>query len=224
MRVEWCGEEFELLHEGALLRVRDRALIIADLHFGKAATFRTAGVPVPGGTTLAQLGKLNTALHRAGAATLYILGDLLHSAHGRSKDMIDAFTEWRCNNSALPITLIRGNHDRAAGDPPEQWRINCVDEPFRQSGLYLCHHPDTAPQDAPSIAGHVHPAVRIENKRLSSARVKSFLISDTQILLPAFGTFTGSCIVEPQPGDKTYGILEGEVIELTRLLEHRPVG
>ena len=52
------GEEVTLLAERAVLWASARTLIIADPHFGKDSTFRAAGVPVPGGATEADLGRL----------------------------------------------------------------------------------------------------------------------------------------------------------------------
>ena len=47
----------------------------------------------------------------------------------------------------LHLVLVRGNHDDRAGDPPPDWGVQCLDEPFHlpgAPGLALCHHPDAA--------------------------------------------------------------------------------
>ena len=49
--VQVAGESLLLLPEKAIYWPRERMLIIADIHFGKAAAFRSLGVPVPRGTT-----------------------------------------------------------------------------------------------------------------------------------------------------------------------------
>ena len=36
---------------------------------------------------------------------------------------------WRALRAELEIMLVRGNHDRHAGDPPDDLRINCVNAP-----------------------------------------------------------------------------------------------
>ena len=46
-----------------------QTLIVADVHWGKAAAFRALGVPVPHGTTKAGLATLDAALRRTEAAT-----------------------------------------------------------------------------------------------------------------------------------------------------------
>ena len=49
--VDVAGEQFVLLPQKAVFWPRERLLAIADIHFGKAATFRSFGIPVPRGTT-----------------------------------------------------------------------------------------------------------------------------------------------------------------------------
>ncbi|HET7427286.1 MAG TPA: DEAD/DEAH box helicase, partial [Gemmatimonadales bacterium] len=46
-----AGEDLVLLPERALFWPRTATLVVADLHWGKAATFRAAGIPIPTGTT-----------------------------------------------------------------------------------------------------------------------------------------------------------------------------
>ena len=48
--ISLAGEAVRLLPERAIYWERERALVVADLHWGKAATFRAAGVPLPPGT------------------------------------------------------------------------------------------------------------------------------------------------------------------------------
>ena len=51
--VRLAGEELWLLPEKALYWPAQQALLIADVHFGKAAAYRSLGQPVPQGTTAA---------------------------------------------------------------------------------------------------------------------------------------------------------------------------
>ena len=59
-------------------------LLVADVHIGKAASFRRLGVPVPAGTTAANLVRLDGLLARWPVRRLVVLGDLLHAASGRA--------------------------------------------------------------------------------------------------------------------------------------------
>ena len=95
VKTEVQGEELWLLPERAVFWPRAGALIIADAHFGKAATFRAAGIPVPGGTTAEMLRRLDAALDRGGATRLLVLGDLLHARAGRAPRTLELVAAWR---------------------------------------------------------------------------------------------------------------------------------
>ncbi|NUR18637.1 MAG: DEAD/DEAH box helicase, partial [Gemmatimonadaceae bacterium] len=58
-RISVRGEELVLLPERAAYWPARTTLLVADAHFGKAATFRAAAIPVPAGTTDATLGRLD---------------------------------------------------------------------------------------------------------------------------------------------------------------------
>ena len=58
--VELAGEAVCLLPRRALWWRAMRTLFVADVHLGKAETFRTLGVPVPAGPTEATLARLGT--------------------------------------------------------------------------------------------------------------------------------------------------------------------
>ena len=54
-----AGETLTLFPERAAFWQRENTLLVADVHFGKAAAFRAGGIPVPGGTTAEALGRLD---------------------------------------------------------------------------------------------------------------------------------------------------------------------
>ena len=65
---------------------------------------------------------------------------------------------WRALRPELEILLVRGNHDRHAGDPPEDLRINCLNAPAFVPPFVLRHEPaDSA--DGYTLAGHLHPGL-----------------------------------------------------------------
>ena len=87
MDIEVRGEKLTLCAERAAFWHRERALLIADPHWGKAATFRAGGIPVPSGTTSEAIERLESLLQKTDPARVIFLGDLLHAKPGRSKDM-----------------------------------------------------------------------------------------------------------------------------------------
>ena len=98
-------------------------LFIADLHLGKAATYRALGQPVPSGTTGANLQRLSQLIAHYQPAQLVFLGDFLHAAQARTPTLLAALADWRAAHPDLACTLVRGNHDSRAGDPPAELEI-----------------------------------------------------------------------------------------------------
>lgn len=192
--LEDSGERLWLLPGRAVWWPAAETVFVADLHFGKAGAFRRAGQPVPQGTTADNLARLTTVLSETGARHLVFLGDLLHARSGRSEAMWQALADWRAAHAQVRMTLVRGNHDRHAGDPPATLGVELVDEPWApvpHSPLLGCHHPQGV-TGALVLAGHLHPTVRVSGARRDSLRLPCFVHLPGQLLLPAFGAFTGT--------------------------------
>lgn len=213
VRIDLQGEAMTLLPERALFWEPRETLIVADVHLGKAAAFRAFALPLPGGTTSAALARLGTAVARTGARRLLVLGDLLHAKAGRAARTLAAVAAWRELHPDLEIVLVRGNHDRGAGDPPEDWRVRCVDEPWREGPFAFRHHPEEDPEGY-VLAGHIHPALRLVGAGRQSETLPAFLFGARLGLLPAFGPFTGGARVRPHRGDRAFVLADGEVIEI----------
>ena len=204
------GARLQLLPGRAAYLPDADSLLVADAHIGKAVSFRTLGVPVPAGTTDETLRRLGSLLQATGAQHVVFLGDLLHSARARAADTVAAVARWRAGHPLLRLTLVRGNHDSHAGDPPADWGVQCVDEPFMLAGLALCHHPD-ASADAYVLAGHVHPAAVIGGRGRERLRLPCFHFGTAVGVLPAFGEFTGMHTLPRSPHDRVY-VTTGDVV------------
>lgn len=211
LEIELCGERLVLLRERAAYRPSNRQLLVADPHFGKAAAFRALGVPVPGGTTGETLARLTAAAERTGAASIVFLGDFLHAKAGRAARTMDALAAWRRAHPRLGLTLVRGNHDRGAGDPPDELEIACVDGPLDAPPYAYAHHPQPAPA-CYVLAGHVHPSVTLRGAGRQRQRLPCFHLGARVGILPAFGEFTGTADVAVAPGDRVYVVAGGQVV------------
>lgn len=209
--VDVAGERLLLLAERAVWWERAGALIVADLHWGKAATFRASGIPIPAGTTSADLTRLSGALARTAARRLVILGDLFHARAGRVPRTLDAIGEWRAAHPSLEVLLVRGNHDRQAGDPPATLGFDVVNGPHQLAPFVLRHEPASSP-DGYVLAGHLHPGVTLHGAGRQSVRLPCFAFGRHAALLPAFSEFTGTADREPRDGDRVYIIAGDEVI------------
>lgn len=210
--LELAGERVTLLAERALWWPARRTLVVADVHLGKGATFRAAGIPIPRGSTTDDLARLDRALTRTGAEALVILGDLFHARVGReAPGTLAQVGGWRTHWPELDVLLVRGNHDIGAGDPPAELGVRCVDEPWDASPFVFRHHPESA-GSAYVLAGHVHPAVRLGGHGGLRERLPAFVFGTRIGLLPAFGSFTGGGAVAPEPDDRIYVVADDEVL------------
>src|SRR5688500_5232500 len=117
-RIAVGGHTLTLLPQKAAFLDDYRTLLIADAHIGKAASFRSFGVPVPRGTTTENLTLLSALVEATGAVRIVFLGDFLHSRRSQAPATLAAVARWRERHADLALTLVRGNHDRRAGDPP----------------------------------------------------------------------------------------------------------
>jgi DNA ligase-associated metallophosphoesterase len=206
-----AGERLVLLPERAAWWPAREAIFVADFHLGKAASFRSAGIPLPAGTTAENIDRLEAVMARCPAGHLVFLGDFLHSAQGRVPATLERFARWRAARPGLSITLVRGNHDDRAGDPPAKWGIRCVNPGEAMAPFALVHEPAPV-RGGYALAGHIHPAVRLAERGGQSLRLPCFWFGPRVGVLPSFGAFTGSALVRPRAGDQVFVVADGEVI------------
>jgi DNA ligase-associated metallophosphoesterase len=208
------GHPLTLLPEKAAFLDDFRTLLVADAHIGKAVSFRSFGVPVPRGTTSENLAMLTRLVERTRAVRIVFLGDFLHSKRSHAASTMDAVAQWRRQHEGLALALVRGNHDDRAGDPPASLGFSVVDEPLIVGGLALCHHP-VAHDGFYSLAGHLHPCVRLGGRAFDSLRLPCFHFTQQVGVLPAFGSFTGMHPIRRREGDRIFAIADDHVAEVT---------
>lgn len=208
--VQLAGHELWLLADKAIWWPAEQALLIADIHIGKAATYRALGQPVPHGTTASNLQRLDALLARFPCRHLIFLGDFLHAPQAQTQAVLHALSEWRASHPDLAITLIRGNHDQRAGDPPASLNIDVVTEPWLLGPYALQHEPQPHPTHH-VLAGHVHPAYRLRGRGKQSVRLPCFVLGEQVSLLPSFGSFTGAMSVTMEAGRQVYGVGDGGI-------------
>jgi DNA ligase-associated metallophosphoesterase len=218
LRIRLAGQDALLHPTGTLYLSAQQTLLVADAHFGKAVSFRKLGVPVPSGTTSETLSRLDAALADTRARHVVFLGDFLHSVRSHAAGTLRVLQAWREAHADLELTLVRGNHDDRAGDPPAALRFTVVDEPLPLGPFALCHHPRPVP-DAYVLAGHWHPCISVTGRAFERLRLPCFWLGDDtgQLpsqavgILPAFGSFTGMHRIEPRAGDRIFPIA-GETV------------
>ena len=220
--IEAMGQTVTLLPQRAVYLNDSQTLLVADLHLGKAATYRKLGQPVPQGTTTETLARLSAAIQRQPVKKLVVLGDFLHAAHvHQASPTLAAIEQWRARHSMLSITLVRGNHDDRAGDPPKDFDIDVVDEPHCVDGFACCHalphHKNPvvkAGNQAFAFAGHTHPVVTLQGRARDRLRLLCFVVSPDSCILPAFGAFTGGHEHQPTHDETLYAIADDAIFAI----------
>lgn len=213
MNIELAGEALTLFPERAIYWPRKKTLLVADTHWGKAATMRAASIPIPGGTTTADLARLSGILQTTGASRLVLLGDAIHAREGRAPRTLEAVADWRRMHKQVDVLLVRGNHDRRAGDPPGDLEIECVNAPCVEAPFVFQHFPGPSP-DGYALAGHLHPAIHLHGRGKQKANLVCFWFTREFGVLPAFGSLTGAAFIERAQEDRIYAIAGDEVVRV----------
>lgn len=207
----------QLLPEKAVYRPDSRTLYLADTHFGKAGTFRRGGIPLPGGHNDTDFRRLDGLIGQHQPDRIVFLGDLFHSdfnAEWRE------FAFWRDSHPDIRMLLIQGNHDVLHGDDYAETGLVVQQEGFHDDGLMLNHHPlpdnKTGEPDLPVLCGHVHPGVRLSGPGRQFERLPCFWHSarQKQLMLPAFGSFTGLGTISPEPEDDVFVVAGDQVVQM----------
>jgi DNA ligase-associated metallophosphoesterase len=219
-RARIAGQTLHLAPERAAYWAEARTLLVADAHFGKAATFRAHGIPVPHGTTSDNLGRLDALIARWPVDAIVFLGDFLHAKEAHAIVTIDAIARWRKTHGDIRMTLVRGNHDARAGDPPSRLGIDVVDESHVEGPFSMRHHPTPCDRGY-VLAGHLHPGYRLAGRTGDGVRLPCFWFGDENGsrvgVLPAFGAFTGTWLVDALPDDRVFVVAPDAVHPV-----HRP--
>ena len=213
LQVQIGNADWILAADRSAFWLERRWLVVADLHFGKAATFRALGVPVPHGTTSDTLSRLSDLIDRTQPDTVVFLGDLFHAREAHAVPTLAALHEWRERYATLDLVLVEGNHDRKAGAPPAALHVRQESDPWRVDRFAFCHYPRFV-DGASALAGHIHPAIRLHGRADACIRLPCFWLRDGLTVLPAFGAFTGGAVIHREPGDRVIAVADDRVVEV----------
>jgi DNA ligase-associated metallophosphoesterase len=208
-----------LLSEKAVYLPDHRALLVSDVHLGKAETFQHYGIPIPAIVNGVTLERLTQLCDRTQATRLIILGDLFHARAGLVPEVLAGWRHF-LQQTKIQADLLMGNHDRPLSASLEALDLTCWSSGMTLDRLTLSHEPlpsgKTVAPDGLNICGHIHPCVQLGQGR-DRLRLSCFHWQSRSrcLTLPAFGEFTGGYTVRPEPGDIVYGIADGQVIDLS---------
>jgi uncharacterized protein len=202
----------QLLDEKALYLPNESALLVSDVHLGKAETFQGLGIPISSQINEENLERLRLLCAQTQPDKLFILGDLFHSKKSLVSEVLSSWDSFLKEIEAQ-VCLIIGNHDRQliAALPP--WPMNCQADAVSLGPFLLSHEPELDHTAALNICGHIHPVVKLRSPT-DSLRLPCFFVErdHRRLILPSFGEFTGGYEVELVGNTCAYVACEGEAI------------
>ena len=203
-------ESLELLPEKAIFWKQQSALILSDVHLGKIAHFRKAGIGVPKEAAADSLGMLEKLVNSYQATDVYILGDLFHS---HKNEEWDHFVDFLYRNSHLQFHLVMGNHDILSTNEYDRIPMAIHPSTLELGPFIFSHEPLPNPAKF-NIHGHIHPAVRISGKAKQSIRLPCYYFTQSHGILLAFGKFTGNYTLDYKVADSVFLITGERVLKL----------
>ncbi|MBF6602766.1 MAG: ligase-associated DNA damage response endonuclease PdeM [Sphingorhabdus sp.] len=172
---------------------RSKTLLVADLHFEKGSYLQSVGnALLPAYDTLETLSRLNSAIETYSPEHVIALGDSFHDV-GVS-ERID-FKHVEMLNDIIrrvtKFTWILGNHDP---DIPPSLAGERADH-AEADGFLLTHLPVDTGMEQTNICGHLHPKASLTIRRRTLS-YPCFACSDSRIIMPSFGAYTGGLFVD----------------------------
>lgn len=206
--MELCiaNQHLRFLPERAVFWIEQRALLLADLHIGKAGHLRKAGIALSSATQQSDLDRLASLIASHQVEQVFILGDLFHSTHNQEWHDFQCFME---RHPTVAFTLVPGNHDRFFLRREPFDRLQVAEAIHHVQPYVLSHEPlpeNSLIQDTWNVCGHIHPGLTLQGKGGLRDTLPCFWVQRQTIVLPAFGALTGLARVKLQPGHRAVAI------------------
>lgn len=210
--MELQGQHLHLHPLRAAFWAEANALLLADLHLGKATHFRRAGIPTPSEVEAANFDQLINLLLTFHPKRVLILGDLFHSDYNHIWEEWGRFVR---QFHHISFELVPGNHDILRMEDYVQAGLKVHPVRYQEGPFLFTHEPLAAPiANVYILTGHIHPGARLHGTGKQYLRLPCFYFGEWQGILPAFGHFTGLADISINAGDKVYGITEEAVLLL----------
>ena len=197
------------LPSGALHWPDQRLLCVSDLHFGKSERLaRRGGALLPPYETRDTLLRLQTDIDATGARVVVCLGDSFDDL-AAAEGMDDTDRLWLLRLMAgREWVWIEGNHDAGPTD------LGGAHLAELTLGRLVFRH--IGGGQGYEVSGHYHPKVRLAGKAY-----RAFLVDETRLILPAYGSFTGGLWAEDaalqalmRPKARAIALLPGACVAL----------
>jgi DNA ligase-associated metallophosphoesterase len=208
---DYKGLNLTLLPEKAVWIDSMGVLLIADLHFGKAAHFRKSGIPISEKVHDQDYQMLTSLVSKYSPKEVYFLGDLFHSSWNEEWEKLLNFLGFFPTTS---FHLVVGNHDILPSEKYQNSSLKVHAHTIVLGSLLLSHEPTLPPEGFLTICGHIHPGILLKGKAKQRVRIPCFHYSDNVLVLPSFGNFTGLSLVKAEKNDFIWGITEDRLIPI----------
>ena len=196
-----------ILHPSGAMYWKERDMVlISDVHLGKVSHFRKHGSAVPHHAIHKNFDGLQVVINYFTPQVICFLGDLFHSSLNTEWHL---FENWLKKQTAA-IVLVVGNHDIIAPERYEDLGVKLASEWILDNFL-LTHIPEER-ENLYNFSGHIHPGIKLKGLGRQFLKLPAFFQKKTQLILPAFGEFTGNYIMQPEDGDMVFAVTPDEVI------------
>ena len=172
---------------------QSKTLLIADLHFEKGSYLQMMGnSALPAYDTEDTLGRLTKVIETYTPEHVVALGDSFHDINAGQRLPVPAAKNLNRLIDNLPrFTWILGNHDP---DIPTSLKGHQHDH-LEIDGFLLTHLPTPPEPGKTNLCGHLHPKKKVTVRRRNISH-PCFACSDSRIILPSFGAYTGGLFAD----------------------------
>ena len=205
--------QFLISAERVIFWENEQLLILSDLHFGKTGHFRKSGIAIPQSVMMEDLQRLFSQIQYYKPKKLIIVGDLFHSDKNKE---LDLFLRWRHDLPHLEFHLVKGNHDILKRNWYQEAGIEVHPHALTIGSFSFMHDINDCPDDEQTycFSGHIHPGIIVKGGGRQALQLACYYFGKKHAVLPAFGKFTGSCVIEPEKGAAVFALVGKEVMRI----------
>lgn len=212
MELQIRNNTFLLLPQKAIYWKEQKTVLVSDLHIGKIAHFRKAGIAVPQEGSQNNFTRLDEIIAATNPTNILFVGDLFHSDVNQEWDQ---FCAWRKLYPTIKMDIVLGNHDRLPENFCEDYQIDIHPTELIIGPFTFTHHPrEEFIGDEYVISGHVHPVVSLGGTARQHVTVPCFYFGTQQAILPSFGYFTGGYAIDISGTDTVIAVAQNKLFAI----------
>jgi len=215
--LQFKSQRLVLSPERCIFWEDQQTLVLSDMHIGKTAHFRKAGIAIPQQVFQEDLHRFFQQVHLFSPRHVIVTGDFFHSFANLEHEW---FSNWRKVLGATKISLVKGNHEILVNSAYADLGIEVIEKELHLGPFHFSHTLDQEKINSHySFVGHTHPGIRIQGKGKQSFVFPCFYFTSDYCVLPAFSKFTGKHLVDLQKGETAFAIvgsgIDQSLVEIT---------